>query len=207
MKKIYIIFIFSLLASFSLFAEQTVSSTAPEYESDITFVESSQTAYVIANAESEDFIADLYYDGSPLDDGTTISQTSDNEALLLTESWELSPFSILISGTDLEDFTLDIELEVGFFQLLDENGNIGQGDDSYTIESQVMEIVDTTTIEGITFSNTPLGSNIYKYTIPLSQSIYYSSTTMANFKLTWDAKDISQPGEYVSNIQVTFSVD
>jgi len=70
-----------------------------------------------------------------------------------------------------------------------------------------MKIENISSIAGVNFYNTPLGSNLYNYTIPLTQNNYYSSSTMANFKLTWQGKDILQPGNYISNIQVTFSIN
>ena len=117
MKKLYILIIFSLLANFTLFADQVVSSQAPDYVSDITFEETTQTAIVLANADAEDYIVNLYYNGSPLDDGATINKTADNEELLLNQSWEISPFSFRVSGTDSVEFSIGVELQVGFFQL------------------------------------------------------------------------------------------
>jgi len=208
MKKLQIIFLFSLLASFSLFADQIVTSTAPEYiDSEIELTNSNQSATVVAQAPTEDLIAQLYYNGSSLEDGTIISQDSNNEVLLLSESWELTPFSIRVTGSELSDISLNIALEVGFFQLLDEYGNIAQGENGYIIDSQTMEIENISSIAGVNFYNTPLGSNLYNYTIPLTQNNYYSLSTMANFKLTWQGKDILQPGNYISNIQVTFSIN
>ena len=207
MRKIYMIAIFSLLASFSIFADQVVTSSTPSFIDDFTISTEDQATTVVATASKQDFVAQLYYDNTPIEDGTTISQTTGNEDLFLTNSWELSPFSIRITGTDFEDFNLNVELEVGFFQLLDSNGNIALGDDSYIIDTQAMKLVDTTSLEGITFSNFPTGSNFYEYSIPLSQAIYYTSTDTANFKLTWQSLDIEQPGNYLSNIQVTFSVN
>jgi len=88
MKKLQIIFLFSLLASFSLFADQIVTSTAPEYiDSEIELTNSNQSATVVAQAPTEDLIAQLYYNGSSLEDGTIISQDSNNEVLLLSESF------------------------------------------------------------------------------------------------------------------------
>lgn len=207
MKKIYMIFTLSLLAIYSIFAEQEVISSAPSFINDISISTEDQSTTIIAYASAQDFVTQLYYNNTPIDDGTTISQTAGNEDLFLTNSWELSPFSIRITGTNFDDFNLNIELEVGFFQLLDSNGNIALGNNSYIIDTQAMKIEDTTNIEGVTFSNFPSGSNLYTYNIPLSQAIYYASTDTANFKLTWDALNVDQPGNYISNIQVTFSIN
>jgi len=178
MKKLQIIFLFSLLASFSLFADLVVAPNAPDYiDSGITINPPDQSATVVADAPKEDLIAQLYYNNAPLEDGTIISQDTNNEILLLSESWEL------------------------------EYGNVAQGQDGYIIDSQTMKIENISSIAGVNFYNTPLGSNLYNYTIPLTQNNYYSLSTMANFKLTWQGKDILQPGNYISNIQVTFSIN
>ena len=70
-----------------------------------------------------------------------------------------------------------------------------------------MKIVNISNVAGVNFTNTPLGSNLYNYNIPLSQSNYYDLSNMANFKLTWQQKDILKPGNYISNIQITFSIN
>lgn len=208
MKKIQIIFLFSLLASFSLFADLVVAPNAPDYiDSGITINTPDQSATVVADAPKEDLIAQLYFNNAPLEDGTIISQDTNNEILLLSESWELTPFSIRVTGAELSDINLNIALEVGFFQLLDEYGNVAQGQDGYIIDSQTMKIENISSVSGVNFYNTPLGSNLYNYTIPLSQSNYYDLSNMANFKLTWQEKDILKPGNYISNIQVTFSIN
>jgi hypothetical protein len=208
MRKIYTTLIFTLLASLSLFADQIVAPNAPSYEEgEFVITNGPQTAYVVADADAIDMIATLYYNGNPLEENAVIATDTNNNDLLLDASWELTPFSIRVTGSQLDNFNLGIELEVGFFQLLDEFGNIAQGINSYIIDSQAMKIVNITNLAGVTFNNSPPGSNTYIYGIPLLEGNYYSSTSMADFKLTWDAKSIPHPGNYISNIQVTFSVE
>lgn len=207
MKKLSTTLFLLLLANFLLFAEQVVLNEAPPFVDTVTISPSEQSTTVLADASEEDFFAELYYNNESLEEDAIISSTADNQALLLNQSWELSPFSIRITGSGLTSFNLYIDLEVGFFQLLDSNNQIAQGSEGYTVDSQAMKIQDTSTIPGIVFETLLTNSNQYKYTIPLNTGNYYSSSDMANFKLTWDAKDIPQPGNYISIIQVRFSVD
>ena len=204
-RKTYLLF-FLLFINLSLFAAQVVVSEAPENNEPFTLSDEQNTT-VVADAPEEDLTAQIFYNNSPLAAEAVISQDNNNNNLLLSESWELTPFSIRITGSQLQNYGLNINLEVGLFQLLDTNGNIAQGADSYIIDSQAMRIENLSNIPGTIFNNTPLGSNSYYYSIPLSNNIYYSSDIIADFKLTWTGRDITQPGNYISNIQVTFSIN
>ncbi len=207
LKKIIYILILLTFSNICLFAEQQVVSQAPDYNETNEMIIDPGAAVVVANASEEALTAQLYYNNFPLENETIISQDNNNQDLLLSESWELTPFSIKINGSELYDYGLNIELEVGFFQLLDSNGNIAQGNQGYIIDEQSMKIENLTEINGVSFENTPSGSNSYFYNIPLSNSLYYNQKDMAIFKLTWQEKDILQPGNYISNIQITFSID
>jgi len=207
LKKIIYILILLTFSNICLFAEQQVVSQAPNYNETNEMIIDPGAAVVVANASEEALTAQLYYNNFPLENETIISQDNNNQDLLLSESWELTPFSIKINGSELYDYGLNIELEVGFFQLLDSNGNIAQGNQGYIIDEQSMKIENLTEINGVSFENTPSGSNSYFYNIPLSNSLYYNQKDMAIFKLTWQEKDILQPGNYISNIQITFSID
>lgn len=207
LKKIIYILILLTFSNICLFAGQQVVSQAPDYNETNEMIIDPGAAVVVANASEEALTAQLYYNNFPLENETIISQDNNNQDLLLSESWELTPFSIKINGSELYDYGLNIELEVGFFQLLDSNGNIAQGNQGYIIDEQSMKIENLTEINGVSFENTPSGSNSYFYNIPLSNSLYYNQKDMAIFKLTWQEKDILQPGNYISNIQITFSID
>ncbi len=206
-KKFFTFLIILLLANLNIFALQVVSPNAPAYNDELSYNTSSETATVVANADIEDITVNLYYNNSPLLDNSTISVDNNNEALLLDDSWILTPFSIILNGSDLVEYSLNVEIEVGYFQLLDDFGNIAQGSNGYIIDSQAMILTDTTENPIISFENLPSGSNFYKYTIPIQTEYYFNEESMVTFQLTWQEKDILQPGNYISNIQVTFYTD
>lgn len=206
-KRILTFLIIILSVAIQLFAAQAVIPNAPEYEETLTINADPETATVIADAPIEDIVVNLYYNNSPLLEGSTISQDSNNESLILDESWILTPFSIILDGSDIVEYSLNVEIEVGYFQLLDEFGNVAQGSEGYTIDTQAMELVNTTNDETIAFENFPIGSNSYKYTIPIQTEYYFSEESVVSFQLTWQEKSIVQPGDYISNIQVTFYTD
>lgn len=207
LKKIFFTLLIFTFVNITILANQTVSNSAPNYVEEYTANLDNANTTVAANAPIENLTAQLYYNEIPLEDDTIISQDNNNQDLLLSESWELTPFSIKINGSELENYGLTIELEVGFFQLLDSNGNIAQGDDGYIIESQSMKIININPINNVSFENSPSGSNFYYYNIPLTNYTYYNNESMANFKLTWQQRNIPVPGNYISNIQVTFSIN
>jgi len=206
-KNINTFLILLLVANINLIAAQNVAPNAPEYNETISFNATSETATVLADAPVEDITLNLYYNNSPLVDNSTISVDNNNESLLLDESWILTPFSIILNGSDIVEYSLNVEIEVGYFQLLDDFGNIAQGSNGYIIDSQAMILADTTENPSILFENFPTGSNSYKYTIPIQTEYFFSNESIVTFQLTWQEKDILQPGNYISNIQVTFYTD
>ncbi|MGD1822321.1 MAG: hypothetical protein ACPKM0_06095 [Pleomorphochaeta sp.] len=206
-KRLFTFLLLISFANFICFADQLVMENAPEYVSDASFEPTSESTTVVAEADVIELTIQLYYENFPLQDESTITQDNNNQNLLLSESWVLTPFSIILDGTDTEDYALNVDIQVGFFQLLDDNGNIAQGDDGYIIDTQSLILSDITNDDSITFENSPIGSNFYSYNIPITNDNYYLEDSIASFNLSWTEKDIAQPGNYLSSIQLTFSTN
>lgn len=206
-KRLITILFFILVTNINLLVAQVVTSNIPNFDDTISFSSTSETTTVIAEASSQPLILSLQYNSAPLLNNTTISQDSNNEILRLDNSWVLTPFELLIDGSEIIDYNLNVEIELGYFQLLNDSGNIAEGSNGFTVDTQALILGNLTNDPLISFAALPARNNAYKYSMPITTDIYYNQESIIQFQLSWEANNSIQPGSFISIIQISFYTD